>query len=543
MPYGIRGGRFQTTQEDRESPVLFDCGADTPFNIAQEYVLPKACGFRAIIGAIVENIGRYEILRELGRGAMGVVYSAIDPLIGRLVAIKTISLDNMEEGNHREELTQRLYREAQSAGGLSHPGIITIHDVGEKGKNAYIVMELVEGDNLEAILNSGAPQHSSTLLVVLRKTAEALDYAHGKGIIHRDIKPSNIMICRDGAVKIADFGIAKLSASASMTQSGFVLGTPSYMSPEQARGQAVDSNSDQFSLAVVAYRMLTGRLPFEGPTLTAILAKILWEEPEYSNAGLDPLLQSIFKKALSKNPQLRFANCMEFVQELENAYVQIKSPLPSGVPEAEKYETIEPGPIQNKSTTPKTSPAQQEASAERAQKKSASPIWIACLAVVVLAVAMVAFFKYRKPQEPPAQVPTSSVAPLEKPTHTADAIPFEKVIEKPAKAATAPPIGQQTDVPKSVRTKPEAQSFVPVSGMILWSGNLGKNTVLVIENKEASIGSITGSLPGKPVQIRVEPAEVAIRQEPDAQSGWKRIILYSGSRKYSSITIHWQTEN
>jgi serine/threonine protein kinase len=511
------------------------------FKYSSTICLPQACGFRDIISAIVDNIGRYEILRELGRGAMGVVYSAIDPLIGRLVAIKTISLDNMEEGNHREELTQRLYREAQSAGGLSHPGIITIHDLGEKGNHAYIVMELVEGDNLESILNSGTPQHSSTLLMVLRRTAEALDYAHSKGIIHRDIKPSNIMICHDGTVKIADFGIAKLSASASMTQAGFVLGTPSYMSPEQARGHAVDNHSDQFSLAVVAYRLLTGRLPFEGPTLTAILAKILWEEPEYSNAGLHPLLQSIFEKALSKNPQLRFAGCMEFVQELENAYVQIKSPLPQAVPESEKHEAAALKSVLNKLKTPKVNPNQPETHAATAPKKSTSLIWIACLAVGIVAVAMVAFLKYRGTQEPP----TSEVVTIEKSKPPVDAIP----IEKPNQAATASPVEsaplptQQADTRKPVRNKPEAHNSIPVSGIILWSGNLGKSTVLVIEGKEASIGNITGSLPGKPVRIQVEPAEVVIRQEPDAQSGWKRIILYSESQKYSSITIHWQTKN
>ena len=260
----------------------------------------------------MQKIGRYEIVTELGRGAMGVVYSAMDPLIGRRVAIKTIRLDTMEAAENREELTRRLFREAQSAGVLSHPGIITIHDVGEQGNEAYIVMEYVDGRNLEDVLASGVPQHSGTLLSILRQSATALDYAHGKGIIHRDIKPANIMLCHDGVAKIADFGVAKLAASASMTQAGLVLGTPSYMSPEQAQGQAVDGRSDQFSLAVVAYRMLTGELPFQGATLTAILTKILLEEPQYDSSGLHPYLQIIFQESPRKKPAIPFSELHGF---------------------------------------------------------------------------------------------------------------------------------------------------------------------------------------------------------------------------------------
>ena len=176
----------------------------------------------------------------------------------------------------------------------------------QQGNEAYIVMEYVDGRNLEDVLASGVPQRSGTLLSILRQCASALDYAHGKGIIHRDIKPANIMLCHDGVAKIADFGVAKLAASASMTQAGLVLGTPSYMSPEQAQGQTLDGSSDQFSLAVVAYRMLTRDLPFQGSTLTAILTKILLEEPQYDSSGLHPYLQIVFKRALAKNPQSRF---------------------------------------------------------------------------------------------------------------------------------------------------------------------------------------------------------------------------------------------
>ncbi len=280
---------------------------------------------------IMQQIGRYEIVKVLGHGAMGMVYAAIDPLIGRKVAIKTIRLDTLEDDQARADLTRRLFREAQSAGILSHPGIITVYDVGEHGTIAFIVMEFVAGKTLEEVLASGVPQHSEVLFSILRQAANALDYAHTKGIVHRDIKPANIMICDDGTSKIADFGVAKISASTSLTQTGFVLGTPSYMSPEQAQGREIDGRSDEFSMAVVAFRMITGKLPFEGPTLTALLAKILWEEPQYETSGLDDSIKPVFEKALAKNPQLRFPLCADFVHELESGYAPHKAGLQSRV--------------------------------------------------------------------------------------------------------------------------------------------------------------------------------------------------------------------
>jgi len=251
---------------------------------------------------------------------MGVVYAAADPVIGRTVAIKTIRVTQVGDDAALEELRRRLRREAQSAGILSHPGIVTIHDVGEVGEDTYIVMEYVEGTTLEAVLKAGVPQPTAMLLRILSQAAEALDYAHSSGIVHRDIKPSNIMIRSDGTVKITDFGVAKLTTSTSMTQTGLALGTPNFMSPEQAQGHQIDGRSDQFSLGVVAFRMLAGRLPFDGPTLTAVLSKILWHEPEYRNAELAPSIREILARVLAKEPSSRFATCVEFVQALDAAY-------------------------------------------------------------------------------------------------------------------------------------------------------------------------------------------------------------------------------
>ena len=206
----------------------------------------------------MNQIGRYEILNELGRGAMGVVYRARDTKIGREVAIKTIKLAEQADESETERLRERLFREAQSAGRLSHPGIVTIYDVAEESGLAYITMEFVDGETLQAMMDSGRAEEPEFIADILRQTAAALDYAHSKEIVHRDVKPANIMVTPDGTVKITDFGIARISSS-KLTQTGTVMGTPSYMSPEQVRGDPISGASDQFSLGVITYELLTDR--------------------------------------------------------------------------------------------------------------------------------------------------------------------------------------------------------------------------------------------------------------------------------------------
>jgi serine/threonine-protein kinase len=270
----------------------------------------------------MDRIGRYKIVRELGRGAMGVVYHAIDPNIGRPVAIKTIHFGGNRKPEEIERMRERLFREARSAGMLSHPGIVTIYDVEQQGDLAYIAMEYVDGPTLDHVLSEPEPLDSTRMFSILGQTAVALDYAHSKGIVHRDIKPANIMLSEDGTSKIADFGIAKITAAENLTMTGSIVGTPHYMSPEQVQGQPVDGRSDMFSLAVIAYEMLTGEKPYTGEHLTTVVYKIVAEEPVLPhrlNPSLSTAIENVLRKALSKKPDARYRNCQEFVESLEKA--------------------------------------------------------------------------------------------------------------------------------------------------------------------------------------------------------------------------------
>jgi serine/threonine-protein kinase len=269
----------------------------------------------------VDQIGRYRILDELGRGATGVVYRAQDPAIGRIIAIKTIRLSDFTDASERERLRERLFREAQSAGMLSHPNIVTIYDIAEENGLAYIFMECVDGPPLEKVLDGAPPVPSETALSILRQTATALDYAHQKGIVHRDIKPANILIHERTLAKITDFGVAKIM-SQQMTQSGVMMGTPNYMSPEQVQGHAVDGRADQFSLAVIAYEMLTGEKPFLADQLPALLFRIVREDPvppQRLNPTVGPQVETVLKKALAKSANDRYGTCIQFVDAFAGA--------------------------------------------------------------------------------------------------------------------------------------------------------------------------------------------------------------------------------
>lgn len=266
---------------------------------------------------MISQLGRYEVLGELGQGAMGVVYKARDPLIDRVVAIKTINLGlAMDE---KEEYEGRFYQEAKAAGRLNHPNIVTIYDVGKSGDVAYIAMEFLEGRELRDVLKEGTLLPVDQVLNIVAQVALGLAYAHEHDIIHRDVKPSNIMVIRDGHVKITDFGIARMGSSSVRTQTGMVLGSPKYMSPEQVMGKAIDRRSDIFSLGVMLYEMLTGQAPFDGENVNAIMYQTLnaiTAPPSTINPAVPEMVNFIVAKALAKKVEDRYQNAKDLADDL-----------------------------------------------------------------------------------------------------------------------------------------------------------------------------------------------------------------------------------
>ena len=267
----------------------------------------------------IKRFGRYEIVAELGRGAMGVVYKARDPQIDRLVAVKTVSLKG-QEPEQQEEFRQRFMYEAKAAGRLQHPGIVTIFDVGEDPEthDSFIVLEYVAGESLNRILRREKKLSLPRALQLAEEIAEALDYAHSQGVVHRDIKPANILITEDGHAKIADFGIAKLNL-AHFTLPGRLLGTPAYMAPEQLVGEGSDGRSDLFSLGVILYAMITGHSPFHGNSATTVCYKVVNREPVPATAfdlELPRSLDPVISKAMAKDPADRYQRGAEFASDL-----------------------------------------------------------------------------------------------------------------------------------------------------------------------------------------------------------------------------------
>jgi len=267
----------------------------------------------------VSKAGRYEIVSELGRGAMGIVYKAMDPVIGRTVAVKTIRLSEEGTGLTRPELLTRFQTEARAAGLLTHPNIVVVFDAGEEDGLYYITMELVEGKSLQALLDGGHAFPLPRTLRIMEQTCSALQFAHERNVVHRDIKPANLMLTADDTVKITDFGTAKILQFGTTQQTAHVMGTPSYMSPEQVKGRAVDGRSDIFSLGVMLYEMVTGEKPFPGQNITTVIYKIVNEDPvppRQIDPSIHPGISSVVMRALQKEPEQRYQNCREMLEDL-----------------------------------------------------------------------------------------------------------------------------------------------------------------------------------------------------------------------------------
>jgi len=297
--------------------------------------------------AKLKQLGRYRIVSELGRGAMGVVYRAEDPLLNRTVAIKCIIL--MDDPAVRADYEARFFQEAKAAGGLNHPNLVTIHDVGREGDIAYMAMELLEGTDLRALIERRA-MSLPLALEIMAQAADGLAHAHEHGVVHRDIKPGNIMVVRGRVAKVMDFGIARVRASDVKTQTGAILGSPRYMSPEQVAGQSADRRSDIFSLGVVLYELAAGEPPFTAPTVTQLMHQIATatpRAPSATNPAVPSMLDLIVARALEKQPAARYQGAADLASDLRACLAEIVGgqrpqppPRPAKVPPGRSAATV-----------------------------------------------------------------------------------------------------------------------------------------------------------------------------------------------------------
>lgn len=409
------------------------------------------------------HLGRYEILAEIGRGGMGVVYRARDPKIDRFVAIKTISLFGQEPEDERE-YRERFVFEARAAGRLSHPGIVTIFDVGEEPENhaPYIVMEYVTGESLRKLLaaeNKKIPVKITLRLV--QELAEALHYAHSQGVIHRDIKPSNALVTPEWHAKIADFGIAKLNL-AQLTIPGQLLGSPAYMSPEQLSGEGVDSRSDLFSLGVILYTMITGHRPFQGNSATTVCFKVVNRDPipvTSFDADLPAELDEIIMRAMAKNPADRFQSGAEMAEviasfrESHTLSEEAKSATTSSGLAARTRTGTSSESLSTSSKRVLGTRQDQEGSAQSIIRDRL--FWAGCAALLVVAsfVAYRGLATNRIPAAPPQQAAQQLSAPDHQPT--ASGLPPSPSVP----ADSAQPLHRPTRIKRTSDGKGQTQKF------------------------------------------------------------------------------------
>src|SRR5687767_11560924 len=279
------------------------------------------------------QLGRYVIESEIGRGAMGVVFKATDSVLQRTVAVKTVNM--AMEKDHADKYEARFYQEARAAGALNHPNIVTVYDAGKAGDVVYMAMEYIQGVELRNLLVEGQAMGVPQALSIAAQVAEGLAYAHQQGVVHRDIKPANIMVVADGPVKITDFGIARMRASADLTQTGVMLGSPKYMSPEQVIGKRADHRSDIFSLGVILYEMLTGAAPFSGENVTALMYQIVNfapPAPSSINRQVPEMLDFVLAKLLAKPLDDRYQDARELAKDLRECERGLSAPGIGGLP-------------------------------------------------------------------------------------------------------------------------------------------------------------------------------------------------------------------
>ena len=414
----------------------------------------------------VKKIGRYEIVGELGRGAMGVVYKASDPTIGRLVALKVLALGTHTEKG--EPSPQEVFmREARAAGRLTHPAIVTVHDAFEDPEthSGCIVMEFVEGRTLEKILMTDPVLPVGKALNIAHQAAEALHYAHQHQVIHRDLKPANLLLSADGRVKITDFGIAKITAREGAMRTVGVVGTPSYMSPEQVTGGEVDARSDIFSLGIIQYLMLTGQKPFSGDT-AAVMFKIVYEEPRPPSklkAQLGPGHDYVVLRCLAKDRNRRYASAHELLGDLED----LQHGRPPRSQASSPMETVTSEEPTLRIGAPVIPPPEPAAVPRKSRPKW--PVAIAGAALVILGVVLgVEFRSFRRPPAGPVVVATPPRQTTPPTTPPPAAAP--PTVTPPAAAVTSPAKAEGADKAATSQPAPSAREKLAKEGAETSSG-------------------------------------------------------------------------
>src|SRR6185312_11869239 len=457
----------------------------------------------------IEKLGKYEVKRQLGRGAMGVVYEGWDPIIERRVAIKTVRLPEEPDEDTAEEIA-RFRREAQAAGRLTHPNIVGVFDYGETGDLAYIVMEFVDGPPVKELLDKHERFAMPDIIRIMDDLLAGLQFSHDRGVVQRDIKPANLMLTSSGQAKIADFGIARIESS-SMTQAGTVLGTPAYMSPEQFMGQVVDARSDLYSSGVLLYQLLTGERPFEGG-MSAIMHKALNTEPpapSQISVTCPAAFDGVIRKAMAKRPEDRFASATVFAEAIRNAAAG--RPLAVDTPHADADEATlvlpSRGAARSAATPPAAAPAQAAPVAAAAGgKKSPMPmIAAAAAAVVVLGGGGAWYFLAGpggSPAAPPAQL-AAATQPAPAAAPAAAIAPAAPSATPPAAAPTPTQPAAQTPsaaVPPAPPPSPAAQATAPTQ------------PAPAATPAEPANAAATGSAPGGPVQLAAAGVDGIRRQ-------------------------------
>jgi serine/threonine-protein kinase len=440
--------------------------------------------------------GRYQLLAEVGRGAMGVVYRAHDPVIGRTVAVKTLHVVEHGSGLSQEELLRRFHTEARAAGLLSHPNIVAVYDAGKEDDFFYITMELVEGKSLQDLLGDRRAFPLARVLRLMQQACSALEFAHQHNVIHRDIKPANLILTADDTLKISDFGTAKI-LQFQTAQTGQIIGTPSYMSPEQIKGRPVDGRSDIFSLGGVLYQLLTGEKPFPGDSITSVIYKIVSEEPAAPrdlDSSIHPGLSAIVLRALAKSPGARFQSCVEFFDALQNYRDYQPGSAPPPVPEPESRPVAEP---------PAFAAAHSMLPAPSAPAKQGGSVW---LALFLLAIIGAAGYKVWPPlrelwlRSQPAPVAT---APAEQ--TSGDALPA------PASAAVVAAPAQQLAPPAPVT--PPAIAVAASPAAVQPPSAASNTTPEASQPPRASPAVATAAVRPQPARPSVSPAAAEWRRQ------------------------------